>query len=159
MMSPRFGSAVGVFVLFAAGMAWAGQVNVINPASSAGGLGRVVVVVPSASTPVTSSVSAPVSSAVTPSVGSSVSSATSVSTGAETVDLSTGAKVSSGLSARHQVVSVALSNTALTSVATPELRIALLKIESTLGSSRVSPSLRARLEAEVQRINTELGGR
>ena len=158
-MSSRVSSVVGIFVLFATGFAWAGQVNVINPASSSGGLARVVIVVPSASAPVTSSASAPVSSAIMPSVGSSVSPATSVSTSLETVDLSVGAKIASGLPARHQAVSVALSNTALTSVATPELRLALLKIESALGSSRVSPSVRARLEAEVLRINSELSGR
>ena len=164
MKLSTLGSAVGIVVSFTAGMVWAGQVSVINPSSSAGSIGRVVIVVPSAPAPValapvTPSVSTPVSSVVPTPVGSGVSSETSVSTGAKTVDLSTGGKVSSGLSARHQAVSVVLSNTALTSVATPELRIALLKIESTLGSSRVSPSLRARLEAEVQRINTELGGR
>jgi hypothetical protein len=88
-----------------------------------------------------------------------VSSETSVSAGAEPADLSTSAQALSGLSARHQVVSVAISNTVLPSVATPELRTALVKIEGALGSTRISPGLRARLEAEVQRINAELGGR
>lgn len=181
MKLSTLGSAVGIVVSFTAGMVWAGQVNVINPASSAGSLGRVVIVVPSvpapvAPAPVTPSVSTPVSSVVPAPVGSGGSSASSAATGAgsagsgvsseisvaagaERADLLTSAQALSGLSARHQVVSVAISNTVLPSVATPELRTALVKIEGALRSSRISPGLRARLEAEVQRINAELGGR
>lgn len=173
MKLSTLGSAVGIVVSFTAGMVWAGQVNVINPASSAGSLGRVVIVVPSVPAPVTPSVSTPVSSVVPAPVGSGGSSASSAATGAgsgvsseisvaagaERADLLTSAQALSGLSARHQVVSVAISNTVLQSVATPELRTALVKIEGALRSSRISPGLRARLEAEVQRINAELGGR
>ena len=176
MKLSTLGSAVGIVVSFTAGMVWAGQVNVINPASSAGSLGRVVIVVPSVPAPVTPSVSTPVSSVVPAPVGSGGSSASSAATGAgsagsgvsseisvaagaERADLLTSAQALSGLSARHQVVSVAISNTVLPSVATPELRTALVKIEGALRSSRISPGLRARLEAEVQRINAELGGR
>lgn len=173
MKLSTLGSAVGIVVSFTAGMVWAGQVNVINPASSAGSLGRVVIVVPSVPAPVSPSVSTPVSSVVPAPVGSGGSSASSAATGAgsgvsseisvaagaERADLLTSAQALSGLSARHQVVSVAISNTVLQSVATPELRTALVKIEGALRSSRISPGLRARLEAEVQRINAELGGR